>query len=240
MPTNDHDQPAKSTGSYNAPNGDIGGYPNPGRESAKLGYETTDVNAGGIVVFIGGLFGFVLIFFVFCFFLGKVINTGLAKDDGPTDKWHQQNNIFAGAKANHGTRENLKSSAAMEQQQLGAVTAAFPGPQLQTDDGNQATADLHAREDLLLDFYTKAPGQAGIRIPIDRAMQQIVDKGLPVQPANPQETQLAYDKKPAVTAPLTSGFARTGYELETMEARQQRLDYGKASANAHAELHASR
>ena len=32
----------------------------------------TDVNvSGGVIVFIGGLFGFVLIFFVFCFLMGQ-------------------------------------------------------------------------------------------------------------------------------------------------------------------------
>ncbi len=53
------------------------------------------------------------------------------------------------------------------------MTESFPGPALQTDDGNQDTADLHAREDLLLDHYSRVPGQQGMRIPIDRAMQLI-------------------------------------------------------------------
>ena len=72
MPTNDRN---RGTGDHAPPTGDFIDHPNPGRESAKLGYETTDVNAGGVVVFLGGLFGFVLIFFAFCFLLGKVINT---------------------------------------------------------------------------------------------------------------------------------------------------------------------
>ncbi len=41
------------------------------------GYETTDVNVSGIAVFLAGLFGTVLIFFVVCFMLGKVINNGI-------------------------------------------------------------------------------------------------------------------------------------------------------------------
>jgi hypothetical protein len=69
-------------------------------------------------------------------------------------------------------------------------------------------------------------------------MQEVVDKGLPVQPAVQQAQQLAYDAKPVVRVPLTSGFARTGYELETIQAREQKLEYGKAlqNANAQAEL----
>jgi len=37
----------------------------------------------------------------------------------------------------------------MEQQELQQMTTLFPAPRLEMDDGNQATADLHAREDLL-------------------------------------------------------------------------------------------
>ena len=44
------------------------------------------------------------------------------------------------------------------------MTSAFPNPRLDIDDGNQATADLHAREDLLLDHYSTNPGDSGVRI----------------------------------------------------------------------------
>ena len=47
---------------------------------------------------------------------------------------------------------------------------------------------------------------------------------------------MAGDEKPTVQAPLTSGFARTGYELETIEAREQKLSYGKAAGENKAEL----
>jgi hypothetical protein len=229
MPTDHHDpkDAAKSTG-------DIVEHPQSGADSKSLGYETTDVNAGGIVVFIGGLFGFVIAFFFLCFFMGKMINSGLDAQDGPTDKWHQHNDIFAGAKANGGKREELKSNAAMQQDELGKMTKAFPSPRLDSDDGNQSTADLHAREDLLLEHYSTSGGQT--RIPIERAMELIAEKGLPVASAIPASQTLAEDSKPAVTAPLTTGFARTGFELTTIEARKQKMDYEKAEPAAHAEL----
>jgi hypothetical protein len=207
----------------------------PAADSKAAGYEMTDVNAGGIVVFIGGLFGFVIVFFFFCFFMGRVINSELEKEDGKTDKWHQQNTIFEGALANKGKREDLKSNFAMQQQELGQMTTAFPQPRLEADDGNQSTADLHAREDLLLDHYSSVPGEP-LRIPIDRAMQLIAARGLPVAPASQTATKLAEDSAPEIQAPLTTGFARTGYELTQIEARQQKLDYGKAEGAEHAEL----
>jgi hypothetical protein len=207
----------------------------PAADSKAAGYEMTDVNAGGIVVFIGGLFGFVIVFFFFCFLMGRVINNGLEQMDGKTDKWHQKNTIFAGALANNGKREDLKSNAAMQQQAFQQMTAAFPQPRLDVDDGNQATADLHAREDLMLDHYSSTPGEP-LRIPIDRAMQLIAARGLPVSDTAQTTARMTGDVQPTVQAPLTNGFARTGYELTQIEARQQKLDYGKAEGAEHAEL----
>jgi hypothetical protein len=208
MPTNDHD--------LNKPVS----HESQVRDSDHPGYEVTDVNAGGIAVFLAGLFGSVLVFFVFCFVMGKVINTAIKKDDGPTTKWNTLSD-FAGAETTNGKRQDLASNPEMEQKEFQQMTSTFPEPRLDIDDGNQATADLHAREDLLLNNYSVVPGEAGsIRIPISRAMEIIAQRGLPVN----------------AKAPLTSGFARTGYELETIEARAQKLSYGKAEGAAQAEL----
>jgi len=229
MPTNNHGQ---TPDTYPPQSGDIVEYPTPGAEGAKLGYETTDVNVKNVIVFITGLFGFVLIFFVFCYFMGEVINTAFGKADGPVDKWHSLS-TFAGNKPKGGKLDNLTSNTEMQQRELQQMTTSFPNPRLDIDDGNQATADLHAKEDLLLDHYSVVPGEQGIRIPIDRAMELIVAKGLPVQTTASPNEHLAYDSKPVVQAPLTTGFARTGYELDVMEARAQKLEYGKAE---HAEV----
>jgi hypothetical protein len=234
MPTNqDGQRPAE----YPAANGDFGTYPEPASGGEDASYEMTDANVGGVAAFLGGLFGFVLIFFFFCYLMGRVINSGIEKQDGPVNAWHKQTQIFAGAHTNGGNLENLKSSAAMQQQERQMVTTQFPGPRLQTDDGNQDTADLHAREDLLLNHYSSVPGQP-LRIPIDQAMQLIAQRGLPVisQGGQQQGQELAHDTVPGVTRPLTDGFARTGPELDSMQARQQKLDFGKAEAAEHAEL----
>jgi hypothetical protein len=201
------------------------------------GYEMTDVNVNGVVVFLGGLVGFLAVFFIFCFFMGKVINTEFAKADGPRDKWHSFD-AFAGAAANKNhERKDLESNAVIEQHELDQVTKSFPSPRLDTDDGNQATADLHAKEDLLLDHYSKTPEDPGhIRIPIDRAMELIAERGLPVNAAGTPSTLMAGDQKPVVQVPLTTGFARTGYELDVIEARKQKMSYGEAEAPKHAEL----
>ena len=198
------------------------------------GYETTDVNSSGIAVFLAGLFGTVLIFFVFCYAMGRLINNFLLKQDGNATKWK----IEAGAVPPGGKRQDLTSNTEMEQKELQRMVVNFPQPRLDIDDGNQATADLHAREDLLLEHYSSIDGQPGtIRIPIERAMELIAQRGLPVaNQASPLTQSLAQASKPALKEPLTTGFARTGFELTTIEAREQKMNYGRAEAAAHAEV----
>jgi hypothetical protein len=199
------------------------------RDSEHPGYETQDVSVRGIVTFLAGLSGFVLIFFFFCFIMGKAINYEIAKSDGPNDKWHANMNAVGDTPRGE-KREDLASNAAMEQRQLAAMTQVFPTPRLEADDGNQDLADLHAREDLLLNFYSTSPDlPAGtVRIPIDRAMQLVLERGLPTAPQPTAQTLMAGESAPAIAVPLTDGFARTGYELDTIEAREQKNEFNRA------------
>ena len=223
MPTNDHN--------LNQP----GAHDPHVRDTEHPGYETTDVNASGIAVFLAGLFGSVCLFFLLCYGMGILINGGIKKEDGPSTKWNRPS-TFAGPA--DGKRQDLVNNAEMEQREFQQMTTTFPEPRLDIDDGNQATADLHAREDLLLNNYSSVPGEGeSIRIPISRAMEIIAQRGLPVNPqAGASSVLMAGDEKPTVQAPLTSGFARTGYELQTIEAREQKLSYGKAVGESKAEL----
>ena len=192
------------------------------------GYEIEDVNTKGISVFLAGLFGTVIIFFFFCYAMGQAINNYWIKQpDGPATKW-----TIAAGNAPAGKGANLASNPEIQQQQLAQITGNFPEPRLDVDDGNQATADLHAREDLLLEHYSLVDGQPGtIRIPIERAMELIAQRGLPVESQTAALDNVAHAAAPEMRTPLTTGFARTGYELVTIEAREQKMNYGKAVAS---------
>jgi hypothetical protein len=213
MPT--HEPPAHDPHDPNSPD-----Y-NPGADSP--GYEVTDVNVKGIVVFLASLFAFVGVFFIFCFGMGKVINTAILKSDGPPNKWN-----MIGAQPT-GKRQDLTSNAVMEQNQLNQMVQRFPTPRLQTDDGNQEIAEMHAREDLLLNYYSWVDRSSGkVRIPIALAMQIIAKNGLPVAPEEQTvEPLMAGDRAPVVTVPLTDGFARTGYEQQYMETLEQQRMRGE-------------
>jgi hypothetical protein len=104
------------------------------------------------------------------------------------------------------------------------------------DDGNQATADLHAREDMLLEHYSLVDGQPGtIRIPIQRAMELIAQRGLPVTNPSAPADAVAHAILPEIQPPLTTGFARTGFEQTVIEARRQKMIYGTAETSANTE-----
>jgi hypothetical protein len=63
-------------------------------------------------------------------------------------------------------------------------------------------------------------------------MELVLQRGLPQAPASSQPTtKMAGETSPVVTAPLTNGFARTGYELQTIEAREQKNDFNRAEAH---------
>jgi len=216
MPTNEYDENLNPT--HDAPH-----------DPEHPGYEVTDVNVNGIVVFLSGLVGSLFVFFLICFLLGKVINGQLQKSDGPADKWHQ----IAGS--NGGKLENLATNPELQQRELSQISKTFPEPRLEMDDGLQGTADLHAREDLFLDYYSNSPGEKGIRIPIERAMELVAQRGLPVNAHATTEPVMVGDSVPTVQAPLTNGFARTGYEQATIEAREQKMNFNRAEG-ARAEL----
>jgi hypothetical protein len=185
--------------------------PKPEEIDTTAGYELSDVRVTGIVVFLTALAIFVAVTGILCYGIGKVINAQMKKEDGPNSKWTKTAEV----------RElgNMPSSPEL-QNKMAELTQQFPSPRVQTDDGNQDVADLHAREDLLLENYTRVDGKPGqVRIPIERAMELVAQHGLPVAPAVQKGTLMTGDKEPAVAEPLTNGFARTAYELDVEASR---------------------
>ena len=178
----------------------------PDEIDASAGYEQTDVGPTGIIVFLTSLGVLVVVTAVLCYGIGKLINAHMQKVDGPVTKWNQGKTVDVRGMGNLAANPDIQNKYAQIAQQL-------PSPRLQLDDGNQEIADLHAKEDLLLENYSWADKSQGkVRIPIERAMELIAQRGLPVAPATTEASLLTGEEKPVVTTPLTNGFARTGYE----------------------------
>src|ERR1019366_3985774 len=140
------------------------------------GYEASDVKVSGIVVFIVSLSILVVVAAVLSYGIGYAIFAHLAKEDaqdyGPRSRWAKTVDVR--------TLGDLASNPQL-QNKIAQTTEQFPQPRLQTDDGNQEIADLHAKEDLLLENYSWVDKSQGkIRIPIERAMELVAKQGLPV------------------------------------------------------------
>jgi hypothetical protein len=185
--------------------------PKPEEIDTSLGYEQSDVRVTGIVVFLTALLIFVAVCGVLTWGMGKLINAWMNREDGPTNRWATTVNVRQ--------LGNLPNNPEL-QHKMAELTQQFPTPRLQTDDGNQDIADLHLREDLLLDNYSWVDQSQGrVRIPIERAMELIAERGLPVAPAAQLAPAMAGDSRPAISLPLTNGFAPTAYEQDEAEAR---------------------
>jgi hypothetical protein len=186
---------------------------------ASQGYEQTDVGVRGILVFLTSLGLFVVVTAILCYGIGKVFNRVLDKEDGPNTKWTKSQDASIRQLGNLPNNPEL-------QNKVYELTRSFPSPRVQLDDGNEDTAELHAREDLLLDHYSWVDRQGGrVRIPIERAMEIVAAHGLPVAPAAEQPVLMTGDVKPQVTEPLTNGFARTAFEQE--QERNRRAEEGR-------------
>jgi hypothetical protein len=182
----------------------------PEKIDVSKGYEASDARVSGVVIFLVALSIFAVVTGVLAYGVGKVLNARMSKEDGPPSRWARPVDVRP--------LGNMASNPEL-QNKMGELTERFPTPRLQTDDGNQDVADLHAREDLLLDNYSwlgqsQGESQGKVRIPIERAMELIAQRGLPVAQAVEQGPLMTGDQRPVVAVPLTNGFARTGYELD--------------------------
>jgi hypothetical protein len=189
----------------------------PQKIDTSLGYEASDANVAGIAVFLISLFILVGVTGILCYGIGAMFNAHMNKEDGPNTKWTKTADVRQ--------LGNLPSSPEL-QNKVAELTQSFPTPRLLIDDGDEDVAQLHARENLLLDNYTWVDQSKGtVRIPIDRAMELLAQRGLPAAKAVQTAPPMMGDNVPTVTAPLTDGFAPTAYEQakeeeEAVRARQ--------------------
>jgi Na+-transporting methylmalonyl-CoA/oxaloacetate decarboxylase gamma subunit len=200
-------------------------HPDPGHEpekhevDASAGFERSDASVTGIAVFLVSLLIFVAVVGMLCYGIGKVINAHMNKEDGPNSKWTKTVDVRQ--------LGNMPSSPEL-QNKMAEITQTFPTPRLLTDDGDQDVADLHAREDLLLNNYSWVDQSKGtVRIPIEQAIQLIAQRGLPVAPAVQTQQPMTGESTPTITVPLTNGFARTSYEQEEAEQEAVRQQQGE-------------
>jgi hypothetical protein len=134
------------------------------------GFELQDIGSGGVVAF------FITLLLVV--FLANVIIRGIYKGLDYYAKSHQE----TAAPMMTLPTGDLRLVNPSEAQQ-------FPEPRLETDERAEIN-DFRRNEEETLRSYAWVDKDAGtVRIPIDRAMQLIAERGLPVRPeASPAQT----------------------------------------------------
>jgi hypothetical protein len=178
----------------------------PENVDTSLGYEQRDARVSGVVTFLLVLSFVAAVIGGIAYGFGKWMNARMIREDGPKDRWSKQVDVRS--------LGNMASGAEMEKT-VGTSIQRYPTPRVQMDDGNQDVADLHTREDLLLENYSWADQALGkVRIPIERAMELMAQRGLSVAIAVKRAPLMTGEGKPVVVAPLTDGFARTRYEQD--------------------------
>jgi hypothetical protein len=156
----------------------------PANSNGNGGYERSDIGAAGVLYFLLGL----LVAGLFIFFLVDGIYSYLDKrseaEQAPV------NPLVTNAPAD--TRLIPKDYPQTE----------FPNPRLETDERGQLNS-IRLKEEQMLSTYDYIDKNAGtIRIPIDRAMDLIAQRGLPVRAQSatgeaPAQPKPAPEKKKA-------------------------------------------
>jgi hypothetical protein len=142
----------------------------PVKSNGHADYERKDIGVGGVIAFLIGLG----VFLVICYFLAdgfyKVLDKHFEAEQAPVSPLvtnTQQDTRRIPPQYGDNYKEYLKQG--------------FPAPQLETDERTELN-DVRLREENILSTYDYVDKNAGtVRIPIDRAMDLLAQRGLPVR-----------------------------------------------------------
>src|SRR5579884_1805139 len=159
-------------------------------ENAPHGHEEGDVAVNGVLVFLAVLAATCLLIFVFCYGMRIALQKYVKYTDPKPSYWQakeQQGLEDVREKAIEQLRKQpgkpVPNEEALNQREMSTIVSDdFPHPRLQTDslDGADDLQAMRKQEDARLNGYMWVD-QAGGRVtmPIDQAMQKIVEQGLP-------------------------------------------------------------
>ncbi len=134
-------------------------------------FERRDIGAGGVMWFLVGLGAVIVVAYFLVQGIYNVLNTHFAENQPAPSP--------LSANVPKDTRK-LPAPYGSDYQKY--LKESFPAPQLETDERTELN-DVRLREENTLSTYDYVDKNAGtIRIPIDRAMDLLVQRGLPVRP----------------------------------------------------------
>lgn len=149
--------------------------PHPVKHAGHGDYERRDIGIGGVLYFLAGLAAFGLV----AHFLVTGLYSVLEKKDAADQ--HPISPLVANAPADTRHLPPDYKTDAQGRDYEKYLKQNFPAPQLEVDERTQLNSIITAQEDTLstYDYLDKNAGT--VRIPIDRAMELLVQRGLPVR-----------------------------------------------------------
>lgn len=141
------------------------------KSSGHADFERKDISVNGVVVFLVGLAAMVVIsYFVVDIFYG-VLERHFEAQQAPVSPL-----------VTNAQQDTRRIPPQYGQDYAKYLKESFPAPQLETDERTQLN-EVRLREEDLLSTYDYVDKSAGtVRIPIDRAMDLLAQRGLPVFP----------------------------------------------------------
>lgn len=134
-------------------------------------FERKDISVNGVVVFLIGLAAMVVV----AYFVVDVFYHGL-------EKHFEAQQVPISPLVTNTQQDTRRIPPQYGANYEKYLKESFPAPQLETDERTQLN-DVRLREEDLLSTYDYVDKNAGtIRIPIDRAMDLLAQRGLPVLP----------------------------------------------------------
>lgn len=134
-------------------------------------FERKDISVNGVVVFLIGLAAMIVIsYFVVDVFYG-ILEKHFEAEQAPVSP------LITNAQ-----QDTRRIPAQYGQDYAKYLKESFPAPQLETDERTQLN-EVRLREEDVLSTYDYVDKNSGtVRIPIDRAMDLLAQRGLPVLP----------------------------------------------------------
>lgn len=134
-------------------------------------YERRDIGVGGVVWFLVGLAAVLVISYFVVQGFYKALEAHFAA-----------NQPAVSPLATNVPKDTRKLPAQYGNDYQRYLRESFPAPQLETDERSELN-EIRLREENILSTYDYVDKNAGtVRIPIDRAMDLLVQRGLPVRP----------------------------------------------------------
>jgi hypothetical protein len=163
----------------------------PGTTAPQVANASHDVNITGVVAFIvflmfSGIVLFAVLYGVFQFATHYALK---ADQQDMRDPWIRsaETNVIEGAKKLRTPLNRAEEPGSMEMVDAESRVriTRFPQPRLQNDEVRDLALQREAEDAYLTQYFVLDKNSGKVNIPIDRAMQLVVQKGLPAMQAAP-------------------------------------------------------